>query len=282
MKKPECILVRTGEIYLKSEQVQRNFTRILLNNITAGLKGRKIEFRIEAIPNRIFIFTKDIEKAMKVLRRIFGITSLSPVWICDSTIQDMRKTSGLVAKSVLKIKKDDSFAIRARRAGSHNFNSQDIGREAGDEVNVITSARVDLTNPDHEIFIECRQKRAYVFTGRVSGPGGLPLGSAGRIIALLNDKNSVVAAWMMMKRGCQIIAAYRRKELLDAVKRWHIGKKLDSYRLGSLDSIIKRTHTYIICTSKGDYKKGLLILDPLMALGSDKIADISKIVLSED
>ena len=66
--------------------------------------------------------------------------------------------------------------------------------------------RVDLTNPDTELFVEVRQKKAYNFLEKFSGPGGLPMGTQGRVVALLDGEASAAAAWMIMKRGCRVIA----------------------------------------------------------------------------
>ncbi len=273
MEKPECLLVRTGEIYLKSKQVQRRFVSILLNNIRTGLRDNKIKFRIELIPNRIYIYTKQIKKTIDVLKRIFGIVSISPVWICKSTMRDMKR----LGKSIFKAGKK-KFAIRARRSGSHKFTSQDIASKVG----WIIEGGVDLSNPEKEFFVECRQKKTYMFTEKIPGPGGLPLGTAGRIIAYLNDKDSVIAAWMMMKRGCQIIAVYKNKKYVDVLKKWHTGKKLNYHR-GRINDVTKKTHTYIICASEGGYcklrrLKNTLILRPLIALDNKILENLSKTI----
>jgi adenylyl- and sulfurtransferase ThiI len=77
-------LVRTGEQALKSKQVQKRWWAILLDNIRAALQAEKVEFNFETNPNRIFVYTQDIDKAMGALRHVFGVTSVSPVWTCHS------------------------------------------------------------------------------------------------------------------------------------------------------------------------------------------------------
>lgn len=176
MDKPQCILVRVGELSLKSEPVKKIFLKRLANNIKLGLDSKKIKYRVEMNPSRIFIYTKDVAKTEKILKKIIGVTSFSPVWIGEANINDIRKCSVKLGK-MLKLNKKKSFAIRAKRAGNHEFTSQDIGREAGDAVNVATSAKVDLTNPDVEIFVECRQDKSYLYINKERGVGGLPLWS---------------------------------------------------------------------------------------------------------
>jgi thiamine biosynthesis protein ThiI len=83
------------------------------------------------------------------------------------------------------------LCIRARRTGNHDFSSQDVGLKCGDAVweRLLSAGKtpvVDLTTPDKEIFVEVRQKEAYVFTENSRGVGGLPLGTQGKMVALVS------------------------------------------------------------------------------------------------
>jgi thiamine biosynthesis protein ThiI len=66
-------------------------------------------------------------------------------------------------------------------------------------------ARVDLKNPELTLFVDILPKEAFIYLEKVRGPGGLPVGVAGRVIALLSGGiDSPVAAYRMMRRGCQV------------------------------------------------------------------------------
>ena len=96
--------------------------------------------------------------------------------------------------------KGKTFAVRARRAGTHPFNSQHVMRELGAALG--EGARVDLTQPEVEVFVDVRDERAVFYGARVAGAGGLPLGVEGRAVCLLSGGfDSAVAAWMMLRRG---------------------------------------------------------------------------------
>ncbi len=253
--KPECILVRVGEQALKSEQVLKIFERILLRNIKAALKGIKYEIKRER--NRFFIYTKDTEKTVKKLKKVFGISSISPCHVCQSDIEEMKKISKKIFKPGKK-----KFAIRARRTGSHKFTSQDIANKVG----YIIKGDVDLSNPDKELFIECRQKNTYIFTEKISGPGGLPLGASGKIFGILNNQEDLVACWLMMKRGCEIIFISDKRTLINKIRKWDIGPDLEV-----LKKIPKEHEITGIALGETSYKKmrkktGLLLLRPLVAL----------------
>ena len=61
-----------------------------------------------------------------------------------------------------------------------------------------------ISAPDLEVFVEAREYGGVV-DERISGQGGLPLGTAGKAVALLSAGiDSPVAAWLMMKRGVVI------------------------------------------------------------------------------
>ena len=100
-----------------------------------------------------------------------------------------------------------SFRISARRAfKTYPLTSVELNRELGAFVVARTAARVDLTNPELEIHVEVLPAETFVYADRVPGPGGLPVGTAGTVAALLSGGiDSPVAAWRMMKRGCRVI-----------------------------------------------------------------------------
>ncbi len=228
------ILIKYGEIFLKSEPVLRRFEKILRENIKAGLKEKKIKFEILRKRGRIFVKTKQIRKACNVLKRIFGIVSFSPCFHLKTS--ELKKIQAFVKMNYPKwIKKNQSFAIRARRVGKHKYNSQELAKALGNIIN----RKVDLSKPDVEVFVEVRDNDTYIYTKEIKGPGGMPLGSAGKVVCLISGGiDSPVAAWLMMKRGCVIIPLFaffckgdksdlkRFKEVVKELKKWHIGKKM--------------------------------------------------------
>lgn len=292
--KQECVLVRVGEIALKSPQVQRKFFNILLENIGFALEGKH---KIETERNRIFIYTKQLKRAMDALGKVFGITSVSPVYVCGSDLDEMKK----LAIKIVKLGKTKSFAVRARRAGQHKFSSQKIAEEVGAFVKNKTNAKVDLENPDLEIFIECRQNKAYVFTEKIPCSGGMPIGTAGRVICPVSSLNSVVAAWLMMKRGCEltVLDFLHNKKLIEKLEKWHKGRKMEAYKmkrisektkmLETADKIAKEKNIIAIIgdetldTPLGvlrglDRKSSVLILRPLMGLKRRQISLYKKLL----
>ena len=68
---------------------------------------------------------------------------------------------------------------------------------------------LDLTNPDLTIFVEVRGEDTFIYHEKIPGPGGLPLGTQGKVVCLVSSGiDSPVATYLMMKRGCEVIALY--------------------------------------------------------------------------
>ena len=156
---------------------------------------------------RIFVIGGEPHQISKSLCGIFGIEYSCPVFRTQVTLEAIREISLKLASNLFDL--NDSFAIDARRTGTHSFTSKDLENEIGasvlHELGAERKLRVDLKNPRKSIFIEVRDKDAYVFTNINRGVGGLPYGSQGKILTLLlGDEKSIVANWLMMKRGSAV------------------------------------------------------------------------------
>lgn len=215
------IIVRYAEMGLKSRPVRSRFERILLDNMMDALAVAGTEGLISSDYGRIYVRTDDEETAMEAISRVFGVSSLSPVVECRATMEETCNTAAEFSRAL--IRKGGSFAVRARREGVHDFTSMDLNREMGSAIwtaNEEKGVRVDLQDPDVEIFVEVRGSRAFIFHRIVQGPGGLPLGSQGKVVAFVSDKKHALAVWLMMKRGCRVAVLTEDSDLGSALKKW--------------------------------------------------------------
>lgn len=200
------ILVRYCEIGLKSTPVRKRFENQLRDNMLTMLAYDKVEAFVTYADARFYIETENTDGCVRSLKKVFGIVSLSVAEVCSSEMEDICATAAKY--SLGKLSRGDSFAVRARREGDHIYTSMDVGREAGSAIfiaNERLGITVDLRSPDRIFYIEVRNNKAFVFDEYVQCPGGLPLGSQGRVIAEVNDDRGTVSAWMMMKRGCRTL-----------------------------------------------------------------------------
>jgi thiamine biosynthesis protein ThiI len=205
------VLVRYGELSLKSTPVRSFMENILIRNIKWRLNRKKIPYKsITRERGRIFLDSDFPRKVCETLSNVFGIVSISPVLETSTDIEEIVHLSEKVAERI--IGPNETFAVRARRVGSHKFTSIDVERIVGEAILTKTSnlnTKVNLKQPDKYIFIEVREKKAYVYHEIFKGPGGLPYGSEGKIVSLFSGGiDSPVATWLMMKRGCRVIPIY--------------------------------------------------------------------------
>lgn len=235
MLKYDVIIARYGELGIKSPRVRKRFEKKLVSNIKSSF-----ECEIKVNQGRVFIKPTNYDEAINKLRNVFGIVSFSPA---ISTITDFDKIAKDIKIYVEKLESEGlissktPFAIRSRRVGEHDFTSQQLGAFAGSVVVKKIGAPVDLTNPQLEIYVEVRQDETYIYHQKIAGPGGLPVGTQGKLVVLLSGGiDSPVAAYMMMKRGCQITALHFDNEpftdskSLEKVQK--IVKKLREYSTG--------------------------------------------------
>jgi len=219
----DLILIRYGELSLKSSFVRKQFESTLIRNIKNAFAFNNISCKIKTERGRIYLHTDEISKGLDVLKNVFGITSFSPV---VKTMSNLKHMSSLALNFSQKIlDKEKSFALRVTRTGNHNFSSQDVAVKIGDAIVHATKAGVDLSTPDFELFIEIRNENAFFFTEKIHGTGGLPLRTQGKILALIDTPRSLLAAWYLMCRGCRIVFATIDDQYTDLlhsfIKNWY-------------------------------------------------------------
>lgn len=204
-------LVAYSEIALKSEPVRRYLENMLIENIRYalmrnGLAGAKIG----KLRGRIIVQGVDAKRGASVASKIFGVALAMPAVETTASLNDIVETAADMADKIMAT--GQTFAIEARRAGKHPYTSKEIEVQAGSEVlKRLTdrNIRVDLDNPDKVVYVEAREGVTYVYSEVLNGPGGLPLGSQGRVVALLSGGvDSATASWLIMKRGALTIPLY--------------------------------------------------------------------------
>jgi len=235
MDKNRPIIVRYGEIGVKSSLVRKRFEKKLISNIK-----NLIDCKITINQGRILLFANDPDKAMESLKKIFGIVSFSPTISTETNHDLIKKTvqdyiNELIEKGEFNTEKP--FAVKCRRVGDHDFSSREMAGFCGAAVIEITNAPVNLSNPEFKLFIEVRDDKTYIFHEKIKGAGGLPIGTQGRMIALVSGGiDSPVATYLMMKRGCDITMVnfnnhpFTSKSNEKIIK---IYKKLKEYASGS-------------------------------------------------
>jgi len=199
------LLVRYGELALKSPPVRREFESALRRNILDQFVREGVPGRVRSDRGHLYVETENSLVGVRLVRRVFGVTSVSPVEEVPSDPAVIR--GRLLELAEPRLRPGSRFAVRARRTGQHPFTSQQLAGELGAAVLERFADRglsVDLGTPDTELAVEVRGPRTYLSFERFDGPGGLPLGVAGKLVALVNGCRGALGAFFMMKRGCRV------------------------------------------------------------------------------
>jgi thiamine biosynthesis protein ThiI len=197
------VLVHYHEIALKRGN-RSAFVNRLVDNVGRALRGTGVK-RVRSVPGRIVVNLAphaDWEEISRRLHYVCGIANYSLSWRAE------RDIDAITAKVLEAIdgRRFATFAVRAKRADkSFHLPSPEINRIVGGAVEAQSHAAVDLKTPELTITIEVVPHEAFVALERLPGPGGLPVGSSGTVLALLSGGiDSPVAAWRMMRRGCEV------------------------------------------------------------------------------
>ena len=232
------VIVRYSEISLKGNN-RIVFERKLISNIEDCLKKNKTNYdKIERLRGRIIIFT---EQKLDCLKYVFGVSSFSPALVLEPEIKEIEKA----VSNLIENRKFKTFRVSAQRLNK-NFplTSPKIERTIGSFVCEKLSKKVSLKNFDLEIGIEILDY-AYVFTEKVKGLNGLPVGVEGKVISLIEDENSLLASLLMMKRGCFVIPVSLKKTDIDLIKKFAYGfepELLIIKNIKELDEIAKENN----------------------------------------
>ncbi|MDI6844258.1 MAG: tRNA uracil 4-sulfurtransferase ThiI [Anaerosomatales bacterium] len=202
-------LVHYHEIGLKGHN-KRTFERRLQENLAFAL-GWDDARRVRIMASRLVVPLEgvDAHAAVERLALVPGVAFVAEALVVPREPRAMEEAA-IEAVSAAAAEGARTFAIKARRSATeHPETSTDINRRIGEAVRVSTGLAVDLTDPDVTCHVDVVHDQVFVYARKVPGPGGLPVGSAGRVVALLSAGiDSPVAAWRIMRRGAVVVAVH--------------------------------------------------------------------------
>lgn len=206
MNQQEIFLLKLGEVVLKGLN-RRSFEDKLLSNVRRRLRGCG-SFQVYLRQSTIYVEPQgecDMEAAWAACRQVFGVAMIARAVPCEKTVEAITDTAAkYLAPEFAKAR---SFKVESKRADkSYYLNSIQVSQEVGGELaERFPSVTVDVHNPDLTVYVEIREKAAYVHAPAVPGAGGLPVGMGGRAVSLLSGGiDSPVSSWMMARRGVEL------------------------------------------------------------------------------
>lgn len=208
----KSFLIKYAEIAIKGKN-RYIFENALVDNIRYQLQNVEGNFTVRKESGRIYVDTEgayDYDEVLSTLQRVFGIVGICPVVLVED--EGFEQLAADVVAHIAKAYEDKNFTfkVNARRARkNYPMTSMEINAAIGEKIlEAFPETKVDVHKPEVLISVEIRQK-INIYSVEVPGPGGMPLGTAGKGMLLLSGGiDSPVAGYMISKRGVTIEATY--------------------------------------------------------------------------
>jgi len=214
MNEQKILIVRCGEVALKGMN-KPYFERMLAERIRKRLKASGFDdMDVKRHEGLIFVrFDRGLEyeDVAGEISKVFGVASVSPAVEAESELDKIGAEAVKLMLSLIEERGIKTFKVEAKRADK-NFpvTSPEIARIIGAKVLIGCKVlKVDVHNPDVLLHVDLRHDESFIYTDKLAGFGGLPLGTNGKGLVLLSGGiDSPVAAWMMAKRGMMLEAVH--------------------------------------------------------------------------
>ena len=198
-----CILIHYHEICLKGDN-RSLFEKIFINNIKVQINNLPYK-KIKLKAARVIIIGIDVKQYENYLEQLHNVMGLKHACLMSAT--DLNEDC--INEAVQHQIKDlnfETFRISTKRQDKNfHLTSQETNQLIGAQVVERTSKKVNLNNPDLNIIIELVNGKAYIGHEKITGYGGLPVGTGEKALSLISSGiDSPVASFLLLKRGVNI------------------------------------------------------------------------------
>lgn len=199
------VMVRYGELSTKGKN-RKDFIGRLAGNVEkvlADLENVKIYPKHDRM--HIVLNGASFEEVDRRLKKVFGIQTYSPVIRTEKTLEAIKKTALEIMQAVYK--SGMTFKVNTKRADHHfEYDTNQLNLMVGDYLfDNLQDPKVEMKNPDVVLRLEVRQDAVYISNQLLHGPGGMPVGTAGKAVMMLSGGiDSPVASYLALKRGVDI------------------------------------------------------------------------------
>ncbi len=197
----EAIVIHYAEVATKGKN-RPLFERMLTENILAALKEEKHK-GIKKYYGRLILYlaeASNLDAVLAKLQKVCGISSVSPAITASNTsIEDIKAAAERI------VSQNKTLKVRCKRSfKKFPLSSPDICKEVGHHLQQKFNMTIDLVEPEERLYIEITEGKSFLYTKKLHGVGGLPVGVSGKVIVMLSGGiDSPVAAYLIMKRGCK-------------------------------------------------------------------------------
>lgn len=197
------VLIHVSEIYLKSSYVKHYLEKVLLSRITDKLTRFGISFKVHGWNHNACLISGNFEQdSLEAIAMTFGVSYIAPAILTETNFSSIRYALQEIRSSwtgPIPV----SYRITAHKDKRLSLSHYSIEYEAS---YFFEDWTVNLNHPALNIDIDLKTDRTAIFYHKITGAGGLPYGTQGKVVVLAsNGIDSPVAAYLMAKRGCEVI-----------------------------------------------------------------------------
>ncbi|MCL1599738.1 MAG: THUMP domain-containing protein, partial [Actinomycetia bacterium] len=195
----------SGDVFLKSRRTQQRLIKTVKANLLEAVASAGYRGTLTRIGTHRYALSPaagELDTVRAAALTVFGIASVD--LLAELEFTDLDDLASLVSAHAANRISGTTFAARVKRRGTHSWTSIDLARRIG-ALLVDAGGQVDLSNPDETVDVTVLDDRAFIVLDHRVGAGGLPIGTQDRVLCLISGGfDSVVAAWMLMSRGCSV------------------------------------------------------------------------------
>jgi thiamine biosynthesis protein ThiI len=202
-------LVHYHEVGLKGRN-RASFEHRLLQNMEAALVAFDVK-ECTRISGRILVVLEngdDLEPVAHILLQVPGVARVSRGWKCAREPEEYYRCAEL---ALMDCGPFETFKVDARRSNTdYPIDSMQLNQLVGAHLCAFAPDKaVKMREPDVKVHVEVIQGSVYVYSRTDRGIGGLPVGTAGKVVSLMSGGiDSPVATWKLMKRGAVVVGVH--------------------------------------------------------------------------
>ena len=208
----KAFLIKYAELAIKGKN-RYLFEDALVRNIEYQLKNVDGNFTVRKENGRIYVETEgdyDYDETVEALQRVFGIVGICPVILVED--EGFDRLAEAVVAHVDEACPDKRCTVKVdagRARKDYRMTSMELNAALGERIlEAFPETKVDVHHPQVMVYVEIRPM-INIYSTEIPGPGGMPLGTAGRAMLLLSGGiDSPVAGYMISKRGVTLEATY--------------------------------------------------------------------------
>jgi len=239
-------------------------------------------FKVELIDQRLLVSKRGDPEAWRAataaVKGVFGVAWLARVVETPLDYESVRRAAVGEMALLKETTRPSTFRVTSRRANkSYELSSQQMAVKLGEDLKRETGLLVDLSNPQATLFVDILSDRVLLHTSKVKGPGGLPVGVTGKVVHLLSGGiDSPVAAWLMMKRGCDLTYVHfyvaPSPEQILATKMASLLKTLSRFGIGGGRLVLVPFTEYQVATADLRQEYEPVVFRHFMRIVAEKVA----------